>query len=123
MTRAQAAEGGSANRKAAQAAEGGSANRIRGEAAIHVEGRELVLRPTFDALVRAEEELGSLFALVERAGDGQLRLTEIAALFWFCLAAPGIVTREQMGEAVLAMGLAEAARPLKLLLGQILRGR
>ena len=100
-----------------------SANAMRGEAAIHVEGRELVLRPTFDALVRAEEELGPLFALVERAGEGRLRLAEIAALFWFCLASPGAVTREQMGEAVLAMGLTKAAEPLKQVLGQILRGR
>lgn len=98
-------------------------NPARGEAAIHVEGRELVLRPSFDALVRAEEELGSLFALVERAGEGQLRLSEISALFWFCLARPGAVSREAMGEAVLAMGLARAAAPLKQLLGQILRGR
>ena len=97
-------------------------NPARGEAAIHVGGRELVLRPSFDALVRAEEELGSLFSLVERAGAGQLRLAEIAALFWFCLAQPGAVSREAVGEAVLAMGLAKASGPLKLLLGQILRG-
>ena len=98
-------------------------NQARGEAAIHVDGRELVLRPTFDALVRAEEELGSLFALVERAGSGELRLAEIAALFWFCLAQPHAATREAIGEAVLAMGLSKAAAPLKILLGQILRGR
>ena len=108
----------------AQAAAGGSAaNKSRGEAAIHVNGREVLLRPSFDALVRAEEELGSLFALVERAGEGRLRLAEIAALFWFCLVHPGSVTREEIGEAVLGMGLAKAAGPLKLLLGQILRGR
>lgn len=114
MNRAQAAAGDSAIK---------NANAVRGEAAIHVDGREVLLRPTFDALVRAEEELGSLFALVERAGEGQLRLTEIAALFWFCLAHPGALTREDIGEAVLAMGLAEAAKPLKTLLSQILRGR
>ena len=78
------------------------ANAMRGEAAIHVNGREVLLRATFAALVRAEEELGSLFALVERAGQGELRLSEIAALFWFC----------QHGPA-----------PLKTMLGQILRGR
>ena len=100
-----------------------SANTTRGETAIHVNGREVLLRPTFDALVRAEEELGPLFALVERAGEGKLRLGEIAALFWFCQGAPGALTREEIGEAVLVMGLAQAARPLKLLLGQILRGR
>ena len=96
---------------------------MRGEVSIHVKGREVLLRPTFDALVRAEEELGSLFALVERAGEGQLRLTEIAALFWFCAASPQTVTREEIGEAVLAMGLARAAKPLKVLLGQVLRGQ
>ncbi len=100
-----------------------SANPARGEAVIFVAGRELVLRPTFDALVRAEEELGSLFALVERAGEGKLRMAEIAALFWFCLAHPGKATREDIGEAVLAMGLAGAAKPLTSLLSQILRGR
>jgi hypothetical protein len=88
-----------------------------------VEGAAHRLRPSFDALVRAEEELGPLFALVERAGEGQLRLTEIAALFWHCLADPAAPNRERVGEAVVAMGLAEAAKPLRVLLGEILRGR
>lgn len=99
------------------------ANPRRGEAAIHVNGREVLLRPTFAALVRAEEELGSLFALVERAGQGELRLSEIAALFWFCQHGPAPLPREEIGEAVVAMGLAKAAPPLKAVLGQILRGR
>lgn len=97
-------------------------NPIRGEAAIHVEGREILLRPTFDALVRAEEELGPLLALVERAGEGQLKLTEIVALFWFCATPAGAVSRGAMGQAVIAMGLADAAKPLRILLGEILRG-
>ena len=100
-----------------------TANSARGEAAIHVAGREVLLRPTFDALVRAEEELGPLFALIERAGDSQLRLTDIATLFWFCQSPQACVTREEMGEALLALGLANAAKPLKILLGQILRGQ
>lgn len=98
-------------------------NAARGEAAIHVAGRELKLRPSFDALCRAEEELGPLFALVERAGEGRLKLAEIAGLFWHCLAQPGAASREDVGEAVLAMGLAAAGAPLRLLLGEILRGR
>jgi hypothetical protein len=32
-----------------------------------VDGSTVVLRPSFEALVAAEEELGPLFALVERA--------------------------------------------------------
>lgn len=99
------------------------ANALRGEAAIIIHGRARLLRPSFAALVAAEEELGPLFALVERAGRGELRLSEIAALFWHCLAEPDGVSRDQMGEAVLAMGLAEAAKPLRVLLGQILQGR
>lgn len=99
------------------------ANALRGEAAIMVQGRARLLRPSFGALVAAEEELGPLFALVERAGRGELRLAEMAALFWHCLAEQHGVSREQMGEAVLAIGLAEAAKPLRVLLGQILQGR
>ncbi len=99
------------------------ANRVRGEASISVAGAPRLLRPSFDALVRAEEELGPLFALVERAGEGQLRLSEIAGLFWHCLAQPGGLTRAEVGEAVVAMGLAEAAKPLRALLGEILRGK
>lgn len=95
---------------------------MRGEAKLVVGGTEHRLRPTFDALVCAEEELGPLFALVERAGEGQLRLAEIAALFWHCLPDRTALTRDALGEAVLAMGLAEAAKPLRVLLGEILRG-
>lgn len=100
-----------------------ASNPVRGEAAILVDGAPRLLRPSFDALVRAEEELGPLFALVERAGEGQLRLSEIAALFWHCLADRADLTREAVGDSVVAMGLAEAAKPLRVLLGEILRGR
>lgn len=99
------------------------ANALRGEAAIAIGGRDYLLRPTFAALVAAEEELGSLFALVERAGEGRLRLAELAALFWYCLVDPAAVTREHVGEAVAEMGLSASARPLRALLRQILQGQ
>ena len=86
-------------------------------------GQNRVLRPTFAALVAAEEELGSLFALVERAGEGRLRLAELAALFWHCLAEREGLAREQVGDAVLESGLAGCAPALRRLLGQILQGR
>lgn len=98
------------------------ANRWRGEATLLVAGRPRLLRPSFSALVAAEEELGPLLALVERAGAGQLRLGEMAALFWHCLAAPEGLTREAVGEAVAAQGLAACAGPLRALLAQILQG-
>jgi hypothetical protein len=88
-----------------------------------IAGRPFLLRPSFAALVAAEEELGSLFALVERAGDGRLRLAELATLFWHCLVDRGERTRDEVGEAVMERGLAGCAAPLRALLGQILRGR
>ena len=100
-----------------------AANPVRGEASLPIGHRQCLLRPSFDALVRAEEELGPLFALVERAGEGQLRLSEIAALFWHCADQHEELTRDTVGEAVLAMGLAGAAVPLRILLGEILRGQ
>ena len=98
------------------------ANPVRGEATLVVRGESHVLRPTFAALVAAEDELGPLFALVERAGAGQLKMAEMAALFWHCLAPPHTLTREQLGEAVAEAGLAASAKPLRALLAQILQG-
>ena len=84
----------------------------------------MVLRPSFGALVAAEEELGPLFALVERASEGRLGIGEIAALFDHVSAerAEGI-TRERIGEALTEQGLAGIAPVLRMLLGQILQGR
>jgi hypothetical protein len=87
-----------------------------------IESKSHILRPTFAALVAAEDELGPLFALVERASAGQLRLGELAALFWHCLADPGGLSREDVGDAVATQGLAVAATPLRALLVQILQG-
>lgn len=101
-----------------------AANPARGEASLRVAGEVLVLRPSFAALVAAEEELGPLFALVERAAAGRLALGELVGLFWHCLRErPEGLTRAAFGEAVVAGGLAAATPALKLLLAQILSGR
>jgi hypothetical protein len=97
-------------------------NSLRGEAELTVAGQPALLRPSFGSLVALEEELGPLLALVERASRGELRLAELAALFWHCLAERENLTREELGEAVLAMGLAACAAPLRTLLRQILGG-
>ncbi|HKX77620.1 MAG TPA: gene transfer agent family protein [Novosphingobium sp.] len=101
---------------------GDTANPYRGEASLEIGGVPFRLRPSFSALVAAEEELGPLFALVERAGAGELRLQDMAALFWHCLVSRDGLTREAVGEAVLRQGLARSAKPLRVLLGQILQG-
>ncbi len=99
------------------------ANPHRGEAMLTIAGAPRLLRPSFTALVAAEQELGPLFALVERAAAGQLALGEMAALFWHCLADKAGLEREHLGEAVMSQGLAAATVPLRTLLGQILQGR
>jgi len=100
------------------------ANPYRGEASIVVGGETLVLRPTFSALIAAEEELGSLFELVERAAEGALRLQQIVALFdHLSRSRPEAITRERIGEAVVEKGLAGITPTLRMVLTQILQGR
>ena len=73
------------------------ANIARGEAMV----AGFMLRPSFAALVAAEEELGPLFALVERAAAGQLKLSEMVALFWHCrFEAPADLTRDAFSQAI-----------------------
>ncbi len=89
-----------------------------------VRGERLVLRPSFSALVAAEEELGPLFALVERASAGEMRLGEMVALFWHCrFGWPEAIARDDVGEAIAAQGLVAATPALKAILRQILSGR
>jgi hypothetical protein len=62
--------------------------------------------------------------LVERAADGKLGLGEIVALFDHVSSdRPEAITRERIGEAVVAQGLAGVTPTLRILLGQILQGR
>ena len=101
-----------------------SANPYRGEANIDVGGETLVLRPTFGALIAAEEELGSLFEIVERAAEGVLRLNQIVTLFdHLSRERPKAITRERIGEALVEKGLAGVTPTLKVVLTQILQGR
>jgi hypothetical protein len=101
-----------------------AANPARGEASFSVDGVEILLRPSFAALVAAEAELGPLFALVERAADGRLGIGEMASLFFHCAAdLPDGVTRDRIGQAIAEGGLTKATPVLRVLLTQILQGR
>lgn len=96
----------------------------RGEASLRVGGVALTLRPSFEALVAAEAELGPLFALVERAAEGRLALSEMAALFWHCLAErPEGLTRDGFGDGLVEGGLAVAMPALRQVLAQVVMGR
>lgn len=98
-------------------------NAARGEAVLCLEGRDVLLRPSFSALVAAEEEIGPLFAIVERASEGRLALAEMIALFWHCATGlPDGMDRDRFAEAVTAAGLVRATPPLRRIIGQILQG-
>lgn len=99
------------------------ANAQRGEAEIMVGGQTLLLRPSFESLVAAEEELGSLFALVERASEGGLTIAEITALIWNCIACEQRPDRSEVGKAVLALGLVASTKPVRAILAQVLQGQ
>ena len=99
------------------------ANLLRGEAEFAVGGETHLLRPSFEALVAAEDELGSLFALVERASDGALTIAEMVSLLWHCMPAATRPAREDVGKAVIAGGIVAATKPVRAILSQVLQGR
>jgi hypothetical protein len=99
------------------------ANPARGEAQVMLGGVSHVVRPSFAALVAAEADLGSLLALAERAADGRLLLADMAGLLWHCLAErPEGLTREAVGEALVAQGVGAALPALRTILRQLLAG-
>lgn len=98
------------------------ANSQRGEANVLINGQLFLLRPEFESLVLAEEELGSLFAMVERASDGSLTIAEMAALIWHCMPAELRPDRKTVGEELLKIGLVEAAKPIRVIFSQVLKG-
>ncbi len=103
---------------------GTRANPVRGEAMLALAGHDVVLRPSFAALVTAEQEIGPLFDLVERAAAGRLGLAELVALLWHCRAAATCpLDRDDFSEAVAEAGLVALSPVLKILLRQILQGR
>ncbi|PXW78139.1 tail tube GTA-gp10-like protein [Blastomonas natatoria] len=100
------------------------ANHVRGEAMLQLAGHEVLLRPSFNALVAAEQEIGPLFDLVERAAAGRLGLAELVALFWHCrVAGTCPFDREGFAHALADVGLLALTPVLKILLRQILQGR
>lgn len=98
------------------------ANIARGEASFALGDRTLIVRPNFAALVSAEGELGPLLALADRAAEGRLMLAEMAGLIWHCLVERNGLTREDIGEALVAQGVGAALPALRAILRQVLNG-
>lgn len=100
-----------------------TANSLRGESELQLGGHTVLLRPSFENLVAAEQEIGSLFALVERASEGALTITEISALLWHCIADNPRPSREEVGQAVISNGLIATTKPVRAILAQVLQGQ
>ena len=99
----------------------GAANPLRGEVALVLGEEALLLRPSFSALVAAEAELGSLFRLLERAGEGDTRLADMAGLFWHCLSPPQ-GERADFEARLLRAGPSALLRPYRALMAAIFGG-
>lgn len=100
-----------------------AANPVRGETVLALGGQAFTVRPSFQALVAAEQEVGSLFALVEQAAAGKLTLADTIALVFHCLVdRPDALTRERLGDLVIEAGIGVLSPVLRALLGQIVKG-
>ena len=88
-----------------------------------IAGKPVLLRPSLENLIAAEEEVGSLFALVERASQGTITIAEITAILWHCIDQVPRPERDVVGDALLESGLVEATKPVRAILAQVLQGQ
>lgn len=100
-----------------------AANVYRGETALVLGGQTYRLRPSFEALVSVEAEIGSLIAFVERAGSGALSVTDIVVVLHACAVAGGHdIPRADFAAALLAEGIGAGAAPLRSILAGVMGG-
>ena len=95
---------------------------LRGEVALPLGERACLLRPTFERLVSAEAELGSLFLLLERAAAGDVRLQDVEPLFWACLDGER-PARADFRAQLAAGGMAGLLLPYRQLLASMFGGQ
>ena len=98
-------------------------NPLRGEVELTLGEQVFLLRPTFEALVSIEQELGSLFSVVERATKGSVTLNDIVAVIWSCAQAGGSeLKREEFGRLIVQNGVAQATTAFRSVLTIALAG-
>ena len=89
-------------------------NPQRGEVALQLEGRQLVLTPSFALIAELEGRLGPLPALLRRLASEEWSAAELAELLEIALAhTPGAPAPDRRELLLLAEGLARL-RPLAL---------
>ncbi len=95
------------------------ANAERGEVMLG----SFVLRPSYAALVSAEAEIGSLFALFERTSAGAVTLSDMICLMWHCVvSADAKLMRAEFSEICLAHGIAAVTPAYRALIEAALAG-
>lgn len=99
-----------------------SANPHRGDVLLSLPSGDLVLRPSFQALVAAEQEIGSLLALAARASTDGVPLQKMAVLFHHCARAvdPAVPDADVLGQRMLAAGLMPCLDAFQSLLAGLL---
>lgn len=97
-------------------------NRARGEVRLTIGEADWRLRPSFERLVAAEAELGSLFQLLDRSAAGDVRIGDAEALFWCCLDGDR-PERERFRSMLMDAGLMAVMGPYRQLLAQIFGAR
>jgi len=97
------------------------ANGLRGEVALSILAGDYRLRPSFERLIAAEAETGSLIGLLDRASAGDIRLGEMSALLWHCLDA-GRPDRTVFEQALLETGISAFLPAYRAVLLSIFKG-
>ena len=86
---------------------------------ITLDGKNYVLRPSFDALKRIEQELeSSVTALARKLVDGMLTLEETATIIAHCIEQD--IDRAFIGEALVQGELVHATHAIAAMFAQIL---
>ena len=99
------------------------ANPLRGEVEIMLAGKPRVMRPTFAAIMEIEAALGGVVPLARRAAKGEFGLRDLAVVIHAGLkGAGGEDTLDEVGEAVLAAGVAHVTAPVRDFLTNVLSG-
>jgi Phage tail tube protein, GTA-gp10 len=86
-------------------------------------GQSIAFRPSYAALVSAEADVGSLFALVECASNGALKLHDMIALLWHCrVDTPASLSLDAFGALCVEAGLSHITPVFRALIEQALGG-
>ncbi len=91
-------------------------NPVRGEVEIVLTEHTLLLRPTFHALCTLEQVTGNgIYEIAKRFEDGRFTLTDMVSIITTATVwktNDEILSRKQLGEAILNVGVAKLVKPI-----------